>query len=59
MNGAIDTASAGCRHPRVPAYGIAASGTRAGATTAPARPRSAMSAAVVATADAAVLVKRA
>jgi hypothetical protein len=56
MNGAIDAASAGCRHPRVPAYGIAASGMRAGATTAPARPRSAMSATVAAVVDAAVLM---
>jgi hypothetical protein len=56
MNGAIEAASAGCRQPRVPAYGIAASGMRAGATTAPARPRSAMSATVAAVVDAAVLM---
>jgi hypothetical protein len=56
MNGAIDAASAGCRHPRVPANGIAASGTSAGATRAPALPRSVTSATVVAVVDAAVLM---
>ena len=56
MNGAIDIASAGCRRPCVPAYGIAASGTSAGAITAPRAPRSATSAAVATVVEAAVFM---
>jgi hypothetical protein len=35
-NGAAESATAGCRRPRVPAYGMTASGTAAGSSSQPA-----------------------